>query len=110
MPAAKIRLAFCTAPSEEVGLELARQLVRAQLAACVNLVPRVRSIYRWDDDVQEDDEVLLVIKTDDKHLQELIATVRRLHPYDVPELVAWPLSGGSPEYLDWVQRSLGDGG
>ncbi len=99
----EVRVVFVTAPSAEVGAGLARALVEARLAACVNVIPGLRSIYRWDGDIQDDEEVLLVIKTRADRLESLATKVDELHPYDVPEVLALPAVGGSPSYLDWVR-------
>ena len=97
-----IRTVLVTAPDAEVGSSLARELVEDRLAACVNVVPGVRSIYRWDEAVQEEDEVLLVLKTTDERLVALTERVIALHPYDVPEVLALPEAGGSAAYRAWL--------
>lgn len=91
-----------TAPDAETGTRIARQLVEERLAACVNLLPGVRSIYRWQGAVEEDAEVLLVIKTAGERLSDVAARVKDLHPYALPEVVALPIVGGSAAYLDWL--------
>ncbi len=96
------RAVLITAPDSEVGTSLARALVAEGLAACVNLVPGVRSIYRWEGAVQDDTEVLLIAKTREALLSALTARVEVLHPYDVPEVVALPIVGGSAAYLAWL--------
>ena len=94
-----------TCPRQTVGEKLARTLVRERLAACVNLIPGLTSIYRWEGKVHRDAEVLLVIKTRRLRLTALIRRVTALHPYSVPEVIALPLVGGSAPYLSWVQDS-----
>lgn len=96
------RLVLITAPDAEVGARLARALVEERLAACVNLLPGVRSFYRWQDALQEDGEVLLVVKTQQARCQALAARVDALHPYELPEVVVLPIEGGSERYLAWV--------
>lgn len=98
----EIRVVLVTAPDAEAGAVLARAVVGERLAACVNVVPGVRSIYRWDDAVQEEDEVLLVLKTTSERLEALTERVIALHPYDVPEVLALPEAGGSAAYRAWV--------
>lgn len=94
---------LCTAPaSDDHAARLARGLVDARLAACVNVVPNVRSYYRWQGAVQVDDEVQLVIKTAPARLSAVQAYLAQHHPYDVPEVLALPVSGGSPSYLAWL--------
>jgi periplasmic divalent cation tolerance protein len=99
-----VRAVLVTAPDAEVAEHLARTLVDERLAACVNLIPGIRSFYRWEGRVQVDDEVLLVIKTRGDRCEALTERVRSLHPYDLPEVLALPAAGGSVPYLEWVQR------
>jgi periplasmic divalent cation tolerance protein len=76
------------------------------LAACVNILPGVQSIYRWQGAVESAEEVLLVIKTSVAHTQAVQSTISSLHSYDVPEFLVLPIAGGSQAYLDWLQASL----
>jgi periplasmic divalent cation tolerance protein len=101
--AARVQLVLVTAPDAEVAARLARTMVEERLAACVNLVPGVRSIYRWAGAVQEDAEVLLVIKTREDRLPALSKRVQELHPYELPELIAIGVQGGSERYLEWLR-------
>ncbi len=93
---------FSTFPGPEKAAEVARALVSEQLAACVNLVPAVRSIYRWQGEILDDAETLAVVKTTAERLDALTARLIALHPYELPEVVALPVSGGSAPYLAWV--------
>ena len=95
-------VAFSTFPSPEKAAEVARVLVGERLAACVNLVPAVRSIYRWEGELCDAAETLAVIKTTTERLAALQARLVELHPYDVPELIALPVAGGHAPYLAWV--------
>lgn len=99
--ASDVRVVLVTAPGADAET-LARALVGERLAACVNVVAGIRSIYRWEGEVQADDEALLVIKTTEARLDALVARVNALHAYDLPEVLALPAAGGSPAYLDWV--------
>lgn len=101
--AGEVRVVMITAPGVEVGADLARALVGERLAACVNLVPGVRSFYRWEGAVQDDAEVLLVVKTRSDRCDALAARVRDLHPYELPEVLELQAAGGSPPYLEWVR-------
>ncbi len=94
-----------TCPSRPVGERIGRALVESRLAACVNILPGVRSIYRWEGKIQRDPEVLLMIKTRRRRLAALQRTVKSLHPYTVPEIIALPVIAGSAAYLAWVKRS-----
>jgi periplasmic divalent cation tolerance protein len=98
------RLVLCTCPDQETALDLGTRLVEQRLAACVNLVPGLISIYRWEAAVQRDPEVLLLVKTRGDRLDDLIESLHRLHPYDVPEIIAVPIVAGLPEYLSWVSQ------
>lgn len=95
-----------TAPDAAVADRIARALVDERLAACVSLVPEVRSVYRWEGRTEESREVLLVAKTRAVLFPSLEARVRALHPYDVPEIVALPLTDGSRPYLSWLDASV----
>ena len=98
-----VRAVLTTAPNAEVGGLIARTLVEERLAACVNVIPGVRSIYRWEDDVQDDPEVVLIIKTRTDRCDALAAKIKDLHPYDVPEVLVLPTVGGSAPYLAWIR-------
>ena len=100
--ASAARIVLITAPDAEVGRRLGRALVEERLAACVNLVPGVRSIYRWQDGIEEDAEVLLIVKTRQERCEALAARVEALHPYDLPEVVVLPIEGGGARYLSWI--------
>ncbi len=91
-----------TVPSQDVGKDLARMLLSEKLAACVNIVPSIVSLYTWEGELCTDDEALLMIKTTEAALQELISAVSGDHPYDVPEIIAVPITAGSTEYLSWI--------
>ena len=96
-----------TAPSPEVAAALARTLVEERLAACGNVLSEVRSIYRWEGQVREDAEALLVLKTTRARLEALRDRVLALHPYDVPEVLALPVEAGSAAYLAWLAGETG---
>lgn len=99
---------LCTAPDTEVGARLARGLVGAKLAACVNLVPGLRSFYRWQGEVHDDPEVQLLIKTRAERFDAVAAWIDEHHPYDVPELIALPITSGSGAYLSWMAEQTED--
>jgi periplasmic divalent cation tolerance protein len=98
---------LCTCASPEDGDRLARALVEARLAACVNIVPGIRSVYRWKGEIESAQECLLAIKSSRGQFDALRARIEELHPYDVPEVLALPVVDGSPNYLDWLSASLG---
>lgn len=95
-----------TFPDEEVAARVARALVDERLCACVNLLPGVRSIYRWEGAVSDDREVLAIAKTTRVRWEALRRRVVELHPYQVPEVIALPVVAGHAPYLDWVRGSV----
>ncbi len=99
------RTIYVTAADEDQAADLARALLERGLIACANLLPRVRSLYLWNGEVQDDHEVAMLLKTRNDRVEELVVAVERLHPYDVPCVVAWPIVAGSEAYLDWVRES-----
>jgi periplasmic divalent cation tolerance protein len=103
-PDASVRVVLLTAPDPAHAERLARALVEERLAACVNLVPGVRSLYRWEGRVEDAPEVLLLVKTRADRCAALAARVRELHPYHLPEVLELAAAGGSAEYLDWVRK------
>jgi periplasmic divalent cation tolerance protein len=94
-----------TMPDAERATSLARALVDEGLAACVNVVPGVRSIYRWEGKVEESDEVLCLIKSRAEIFERLRRRIAELHPYEVPEILAFAVHDGSPAYLEWVRAA-----
>ncbi len=104
MSGADVQVVLVTAPNVEVARFLARSLVESRLAACVNVVPAIHSLYRWEGEVQEDEEVLLVVKTRADRRDALASHICELHPYDVPEVLALPAVGGSEPYLRWLRE------
>jgi len=102
------RVVLTTAGSEEQAEALASALVERRLAACVNVVRGVRSVYRWEGKIARDDETLLVIKTTEANLERLRSAIRELHSYDLPEFLVLAVDQGDREYLDWISASVGD--
>lgn len=98
---------FSTAASAEEAEKIARSLVEARLAACVNVIREVRSFYRWQGKTEDAAEWLLVIKSSREHFDALRAAVEKLHSYDVPEVIALPVVDGAQNYLNWMDGELG---
>lgn len=96
------QLVFCTCPSREVAETLAHGLVTGGHSACVNIVPGLRSVYRWKGAVESADELLLVIKCPAEHFSRVEAFIKANHPYELPEVIAVPLVAGSKAYLSWL--------
>lgn len=97
-----IRVALVTAPTEQAAISICRALLDERLIACGNVVSGVRSLYRWQGSIQDDPEVLLVLKTSAARLEALIERVPQLHPYEVPEVVVLEVEAGHVPYLEWV--------
>jgi len=100
-------LVLCTCPDESCAAAVTTGLLEERLAACVNRLPGLRSAYRWRGHIERDDEVLLLIKTRAALFRELEATIRRLHPYETPEIIALPIVAGAADYLDWIATETG---
>jgi periplasmic divalent cation tolerance protein len=105
-----ILIVYCTLPTgEQAGraTEIARALVEEGLAACVNLIPQIRSFYRWRGEVHADAEQLAIIKTTAERFEALRARLVEMHPYECPEVVAVPVAHGHADYLHWVREMTG---
>ncbi|XP_059460492.1 protein CutA, chloroplastic [Corylus avellana] len=99
---------YVTVPNKELGKKLAESIVKEKLAACVNRVPGIESVYQWQGEIQTDSEELLIIKTRQSLLEALTEHVKANHEYDVPEVIALPITGGSLQYLEWIKNSTRD--
>ncbi len=95
-----------TTPSAEEAARLARAVVEEKLAACGNVVPAVRSIYRWEGKICDEQEALLVLKAPARRFPELRDRIVALHPYDVPEVIALRIEEGNERYIDWIVQSM----
>jgi periplasmic divalent cation tolerance protein len=98
-------IVYCTCPDAGVAARIATSLVERRLAACVNILPAVTSVYRWQDAVEQGSEVLLLIKSEAERYPALQAAIVALHPYELPEILAVETAAGLPAYLDWVRDS-----
>lgn len=101
-------MVYCTCPDSDSAMALARAAVGARLAACVNRLDAVTSVFYWDDALAEDTECLLIAKTDTEHYPALETLWSGLHPYELPEIIAVPIACGSKAYLQWISTSLSD--
>lgn len=101
-------IVLITAPSQEVAKQIAVALVENRLAACVNILSPIRSIYRWEGKVHDDQETLLIVKSQAQLIESrLIPAVQAIHPYQVPEIIALPVVMGLHSYLDWILQETG---
>jgi periplasmic divalent cation tolerance protein len=101
-------LILCTAPDRETALKLSGSLLEQRLAACVNLTSPVTSVYYWQGQLEQSDEILLLIKTTREQYENVEAALRAEHPYELPEIIAVPVEQGLDDYLDWVDRCTKD--
>ncbi|XP_075155280.1 divalent-cation tolerance protein CutA [Haematobia irritans] len=99
-------VAFVTAPDEKIAKKLAHGLLEQKLAACINIIPSIQSIYMWEGKVNEDIEYLMIIKTQTGHVDELTKWVRANHPYSVAEVITLPIEKGNPPYMKWLKESV----
>lgn len=100
-------VAYVTAPNEQVAKTIAHGLVNKKLAACVNIIPKITSIYEWEGKVNEDEEVLMMIKTKTCKVDELTNFVKANHPYTVCEVISLPIQNGNEAYLKWINDVVG---
>lgn len=100
-------ITLTTCATKEDAIRIARHLVEVRLAACVNVVPNVTSVYRWQGAIEESAEWMLIIKTATGLIENLKEEIRKVHPYEVPELVALNIVDGAETYLGWLTRELG---
>ena len=94
-----------TAPNEDEAAKIGRALVDERLAACANIVPKIRSIYRWEGKVQDEPEAIMLIKSTTERFEEIVIRVKELHTYSVPEIIALPIGAGASDYLTWIEES-----
>ncbi|KAF8795316.1 protein CutA homolog isoform X2 [Argiope bruennichi] len=97
-------VSYVTAPSDDVAKKIAEGLVKEKLAACVNIIPGIHSIYEWKGEIQKDSEVLMLIKSRTSRLDELTKYVRENHPYEVCEVISMPIQQGNEPYLKWLDE------
>jgi len=101
------RIILSTVDSPDAAEGIARKLVGARLASCVNILPGLRSIYRWNSEIHDEPELLLIIKTSSEKSDEAIKALVDSHPYELPEAIALEIGGGHLPYLDWIRSETG---
>ena len=102
----KANIIFTTVPDKSTGEIIAKHLVQQQLAACVNILPKMHSIYQWDGEVHSESEYLLIIKTLKPINKRTFKGIKKLHPYEVPEIVSIDIADGDIDYLKWIENSV----
>jgi periplasmic divalent cation tolerance protein len=100
------RLIYCTCPDSAVAKRIASKLITEKLAACVNILPGVQSIYEWQEHVETAEEHLLLIKSRTEHCADIESAIKALHPYQIPEIIAVAIERGSNDYLKWIDTCL----
>jgi len=103
-----VRVVYISVPRDEAS-KMAREIVEERLAACVNILPKIESFYWLEDKIERDEESLLIAKTSQQKIEKLIIFVRDNHPYDIPEVIAFTLSEGLPDYINYVIDETGKG-
>lgn len=99
-------IVYITSPTQEVAKKIARGLIENNLAACVNIIPSITSIYKWEGKIEEDSELLLMVKTRTQRVEEVTAFVKANHPYSVPEVISTPIEAGHDLYLKFLSDSV----
>ena len=97
---------YVTAGTEEEAIDIGRTLIEERLAACANVLP-AKSVYRWENDVEQESEVVMFVKTRDSLAERVTERIKSLHSYEVPCIVVLPIQQGNPEYLQWIEESTG---
>ena len=101
-----IQLVFCNVPTFDIAQDIASQLLAKRLCACVNILPKVTSLYLWEGKIVEDNEVALLLKTTCDKYSHLESFLKELHPYEIPEIIALDIQNGLLDYLNWVQQTV----
>ena len=99
-----VSVIYSTIDTLENAKTIARLLVKEKLAACVHIIPKIESIYRWQGEIEETNEYVLLAKTSERNVQKTMQKIRSLHPYKVPEIIVFPPVGGLKEYIDYVEE------
>jgi periplasmic divalent cation tolerance protein len=98
-------IVFCTVPDQAAADAITEKVIAEKLTPCVNIIPGLVSVYRWKGKINRDSELLLVMKTKRELFEKLSSAIKEIHPYEVPEIIAVPLSAGFPPYLSWIDEN-----
>lgn len=101
-----VRLIYMTAGSKDEAKNIGKVLIESKLAACVNIVDGMNSIYMWEGELQEDQEVILIAKTEAKHVRELVEKVKSVHSYECPCILSIPVEGGNQAFIEWILNEV----
>lgn len=101
-------LVYVTTPDREVAVQLAHGAVRAGLAACANIIPGMTSVYQWEGRLNEDQEVVLILKTTEEAVSDLTSFIKTRHPHKTPSVMALPVTGGNSQFLEWIESCVND--
>jgi len=104
----KYTVVYVTTPDEKTAKTIANKILEKKLAACVNIIPNINSIYRWKGKIEEDQEALMIIKTRRELFETLTKTIKEMHPYEVPEVIGIPIIEGYKAYLEWIKDETGE--
>ena len=99
-------IVLCTTPDMEYASKIAQSLVEKKLAACCNILPGITSVYTWKGNTEQDNEHLLIIKTKSEKFKTIEDVIKKLHPYEVPEIIALDITAGSENYLKWISENV----
>ena len=102
----KINFIYMTVGSKEEARKIGKELVITRLAACVNILDNMNSFYMWDGEIQDDTEVVMIAKTTEARVPDLIKKVKSLHSYDCPCIISLPVAGGNPDFLQWIENEV----
>jgi periplasmic divalent cation tolerance protein len=102
----KVNFIYMTAGSREEARKIGKELVISRLAACVNILDNMNSLYMWQGKVQDDSEIVMIAKTTEDHVPQLVEKVKSLHSYECPCIVSIPVSGGNQDFLDWIMDEV----
>ncbi|MDD5486857.1 MAG: divalent-cation tolerance protein CutA [Dehalococcoidales bacterium] len=97
---------FITTSQDEESQLIARVLLEQKIAACVNIVPKINSLFRWKGNIEHEKESMLIVKTRSSCIDDIVRLVKEVHSYEVPEVIALPVIGGNPDYLEWVDHEI----
>lgn len=104
----KIIIIFVTVPDQKEGRRISKEILTSRLAACVNIIPGIQSMYQWKGKIVQEKEAMLVLKTTRSRYRKLEQKIKQLHSYEVPEVIAIPIIYGSPQYIEWVAKEVLD--